>query len=416
MTARHRTIAALAGAVAAVLGGIGLLGGGSAPEAPARDVAGLPAAAPVPSSRSLPSYAVVEAHRAETPLPAPSTAPVADAAVRAARDLFARLEKAAGLDPTLPADLQRDLLAFLAESEANRTALFRMVWEPGASRMVLGHLKLFLIGLPDEAQRLSMVAALESFDPQHAERVEMAAKAKDPALLASELRRAASSEEKTRRIRLLSKEVCAEPAVAAFLLETAREDRDPETRSASYLRLSVAGVAEAMPVLVAAVADDARDVKERSIAAMSLGISPARPPADDLVRLFEASPPDVRRNLLASLARAGSSRRVDDLLLDALVAEGSGIETRKSASNAIGIRIFLLPAGEARDLGARTATAMKELTPDLAAAALPALGPFVVKNEPLREAVQDMHRTAPAGGAIQLAIASSPALRMVAGL
>jgi hypothetical protein len=414
MTPRHRTIAAAAGLAVAFAAGACLLAGGSDCPNKGNSVA-RPASAPRAPIATRSSYAVVAAPAA--PVAAASRAvAVPDAVLVRARELFRRLELAVGTDAVLPEEIRRDLLAFLSEGEANRAALFGLAWEPSAPKMVLGHLKLFLMGLPDATKRAEYLAAFETRDPRYAERVELTKKLRDPAALAEELRLVPSGEEKTRRIRMLPKETCSDPAVAKFLLETARGDVDAESRSAAYVRLSLAGVAEAMPIQLAAAGDDSRDVMERANAAMSLGMNPARPALEDLIALYDRSPADVRRNLLSSLSKAPSSRRVDDLLLDALVAEGSGIETRKAASVAIGFRLHRLPAEEARDLGARTAAAVKNLSAESAAEALNCLGISVVKNEPLREAVQDFHRTSPAGGAIQLAIAASPALRMVAGL
>ena len=59
---------------------------------------------------------------------------------------------------------------------------------------------------------------------------------------------------------------------------------------------------------------------------------------------------------------------------------------------------------------------LKSLPAEVTATALNSLGGVVVENQPLREAIHELHRNAPRGGAIQVAIASSPALRMVVGL
>ncbi len=145
-------------------------------------------------------------------------------------------------------------------------------------------------------------------------------------------------------------------------------------------------------------------------------LHPQKPSPDVLLRLYDDAPEKVRTCLLSSIAGGPPDRNVDDLLLDALVAEESGIELRKSASNALAVRIFRLPAAEARDLGSRVAAAVRGLTPERAAVALQFLGNVVCRNQPLREAVVDLHRNAPEGGVIQLAIAASPALRSVAGM
>lgn len=418
MCSSHRTLAVAAGLAAAVLVAVGFLAGRGVTPAGAPGNAKGPAPRRAPASapaKPRAAYAAAEPAVAHGDSGATSALP-ADAVRERARDLYRRLEGAVGSRPGLPEELQRDLVAFLTEGEENRASLFGMVWDPSAPRMILGHLKLFLNDVPDEATRAMLVASLESFDPHAAARADAAAKAKDPSLFVASLRAVSSPAERADMLKRLPKSAWSDRTVAAYLLEVAREDGDAEVRCVAYPLLAAGKVREAVPLLAAVAGDAARGERERAVAAFALGLHPDKPSLDDLLGLYEGSPEPVRRTLLASLAEAPSSRRVDDLLVELVFARDTAEKTRRAAANAIGMRLFRLPAEEARDLGSRTAEAVKALPPEAAVTVLTHLGGVIATNQPLKEAIQDLHRTAPAGGAIQLAIASTPSLRFVTGL
>ncbi|HEU4395433.1 MAG TPA: hypothetical protein VFS92_07690, partial [Planctomycetota bacterium] len=403
-------------ATAAVVGFV-VLGGLSAPGRvgkPSR--AARPAPAPI-SSTPGPRVDSTAAHpRGGDVGSAAAAAPAAESAVvLRARELYKRIEGAAGRPATLPEDLQRDLLAFLGEGEANREALFRMVWDPGASRLVLGHLRLFLMNLEDAATAKPLIAALDSFDPMAGLKADVAAKSRDPSLLAAELRAMPAGDPKIHRIHMIPKDAAQEGAVKEFLLEAARDDVDPEVRSAVYTKLAEAALPEAPAIFLEAASDPGRPVRERQMAAYSIHLHPKKPDSESLFDLWDAGPDEVRIHLLTPLAMSGPSARVDDLLLETL-SRASDEKFRKAATNAIGIRLYKLPAAEARDLGSRTAEILKSLPAEVTATALNSLGGVAMQNQPLREAIHELHRNAPRGGAIHVAIASSPALRMVVGL
>ena len=416
MNARNMKFA-VGGAVAAAAVGFVVLGGLSAPGKvgkPSR--ATRPAPAPI-SGTTGPRVTSTAAS------PAGRDAGSAAAAARAsesalvlrARELYKRIEGATGRPATLPEDLQTDLLAFLGEGEANREALFRMVWDPGASRLVLGHLRLFLMNLKDTEAAKPLIASLDSFDPQAGLKAEVAAKSRDPSLLAAELRAMPAGDPKIHRIHMIPKDAAQEGAVKEFLLEAARDDVDPEVRSAIYTKLAEAALPEAPAIFLEAASDAGRPVRERQMAAYSIHLHPKKPEAATLFDLWDAGPDEVRIHLLTPLAMSGPSARVDDLLLETL-SRASDEKFRKAATNAIGIRLYKLPAAEARDLGSRTAEILKSLPAEVTATALNSLGGVAMQNQPLREAIHELHRNAPRGGAIHVAIASSPALRMVVGL
>jgi hypothetical protein len=416
MKIRTLRLAGLAAAAVAAVVAVVALSGGGAPSAHPTGRTPLPARAqarPATAPAARPAYAVLPSRpQASAAAPDGTESP----SVLRARDLARRIQQAAASAYDLPEDLRKDLLAFLAGGEENRTALFSVAWEPGTPRTVVGHLRLFLMGLKDASLRDSLVASLDSFDPSAALRAEMAGKSRDTPSLVSELQAMPSGKARTDRIFGITKETAAEPAVAAMLLQTARDDADVETRAAAYNRLALAGVTEALPLLVAVAGDEGHTARDRAMAAYALSIHPAQPAAEDLLRLYERGDDAARFYLMSKVAAMPADRRVDDLLLEVLSAEGTADNMRKSASNALAIRIFRLPAEEARDLGSRVADAVRSLTAERAALALTFLGNVVVRNQPLREAVVDLHRSAPPGGAVQLAIAASPALRMVAGL
>jgi hypothetical protein len=418
MNAIQKTLA-VGGAVAAAAAiGFVVLGGLSAPGRQVGKPSRAARPAPAPISRN-------QEHAVESTAPAfgsrhaGSTAAVTPAAepesVVRARALYKRIEGATGRPATLPEDLQRDLLAFLGEGEANREALFRMVWDPGASRLVLGNLRLFLMNLEDGATAKPLIAQLDSFDPMAGLKADVAAKSRDPSLLAAELRAMPAGDPKVHRIHNIPKDAAQSGAVKEYLLETARDDLDEGVRSAVYAKLADAGVPEAPAIFIAAASDSGRSARERQMAAYALRLHPTKQSLETLFDLWDNGPAEVRIHLLAQFAEVGPSARVDDLLLETL-SNGSDEKFRKAATNAIGTRLYRLPANEARDLGSRTAEILKSLPADVTATALNSLGGAVVENQPLREAIHELHRNAPRGGAIQVAIASSPALRMVVGL
>jgi len=414
-----KTRLAVGGAVAAAAAvGFVMLGGLSAPGGigkPSR--AARPSATPVSKTSGTPAdSAAVGPGAVDYGTVLRAAAPAAESeAVLRARELYRRIEGATGRPATLPEDLQRDLLAFLGEGEANREALFRMVWDPGSSRLVLGHLRLFLMNLEDGAVAKPLIASLDSFDPLAGMKAEVAAKSRDPSLLAAELRSMPGGDPKVHRIHMIPKEAAQEGAVKEYLLETARDDLDAAVRSAVYTKLAEAAVPEAPAIFLAAASDPGRPVRERQMAAYSLHLHPKKQPAETLLDLWDSGPAEVRIHLLASLAVSGPSARIDDLLLETL-GNAPDEKFRRAASNAIGMRLYRLPADAARDLGARTAEILKSLPAEVTATALNSLGGVAMQNQPLREAIHELHRSAPRGGAIQVAIASSPALRMVVGM
>jgi hypothetical protein len=418
MTRQSTRLAAIAGGIAVAAAGLFVLGNRSAQGQGAIRTRGrTPAASPHRAVAGLPGRSSGDTGSATVArAPAPIAAPKADSeAVRGARALFERLERAAGRPATLPEDLRRDLLAFLSGGDENRAALFQMVWAPGSSRMVLGHLKLFLLNLEDGGTRSALLASLDSFDPQAGLRGEVAARSRDPELLAADLRAMPAGEPKVHLLQMLSKETLKEDSVRRLLLDAARDDADESIRTIAYAKLAEGAVPGAPALYLAAASDAGRSARERQMAAYALSFHPEQAPADELFRLWDGSPDEVRIHLLVSLAQAGPSARVDDLLLETLVSARDD-RFRKQAANAIGMRLYQLPAEAARDLGSRTAEVLKGLSEETTATALRSLGGVVVDNQPLREAVVGLHRTSTRGGAIQVAIASSPALRMAVGL
>jgi hypothetical protein len=421
MRSRNLTLAAFAGGAAAFVAAIVLLAGGHVAPAsagetarlrtPARTAPGTTAARPR-APYAAPAPAVDDRTRGQ----ARADAPAENAALERARDLFRRLEAAAGSRADLPGDLQRDLLAFLTAGEEDRAALFALAWDPAAPRMIVGRLKVFLMHVADAETRRVLLAAFDSFNPNAAALAEAAARAKDPDLFVASLRAAASPKERVEMMKRIPQGAMAEPHIAAWLLEAARDDADEGVRCIAYGELAVSGAGAAVPILAAAAGDPGRSLAERKSAAFALANHPDRPGVDDLLRLYADGPDEVRRNLLSAFATAPADRRVDDLLIEVLSSPDATPKTRRAAAVAIGTRLPLLPAAEARELGARTAEAVRSLTADDAVEVLTCLGGSVVKNDPLREALQDLHRTAPAGGAIQLAFVTVPALKFVAGL
>ncbi len=421
MHARHRIHATLAGGAAAFVAALWLLSGGrGAPAAGAHLREAAPARTASGTVRT-PSAARPRAAYADPRSPAAdrggnAAAPAADSLHERARDLLRRIEGSTGSGVDLPEDLQRDLLAFLSAGAEERNALFGLAWDPASPRMVLGHLRVFLARLADPEARRTLLAAFDAFNPRAAALADAAARAKDPELFVASLRAAASAKERLDLMKSIPQASLAEPRLAAWLLEAAQRDPDEAVRCLAYGELAVSASRAAVPVLAAAAGDAGRSPVERGAAAFALGNHPDAASAGDLLRLYEEGSVDVRRNLLTALARAPSDRRVDDLLLEAVTSADAPLETRKAAAYAIGERLPRLPQGESRDLGTRTAAAVKALPADDAVEVLTSLGGSVVKNEPLREAIQDLRRTAPAGGPIQLAIVNVPALRFVAAM
>ncbi|HEX9899490.1 MAG TPA: hypothetical protein VGC81_09700, partial [Candidatus Methylomirabilis sp.] len=161
------------------------------------------------------SYAVVSGTTNPGTFATRGTAPTADnLAARRAREVFLRLRDAVGNDPMLPAELRADLLAFLTEGDDQRDALFRMAWDPGSSRMILGHLRLFLMGLEDEGTRIELLAALDALNPDRAAIAEAKRLSCDPGLLAAQLGTSAPLESRLKFLENLPEEAAAEPAVA----------------------------------------------------------------------------------------------------------------------------------------------------------------------------------------------------------
>ena len=168
-------------------------------------------------------------------------------------------------------------------------------------------------------------------------------------------------------------------------------------------------------ILVEAVTDPGRSLRERQTAAHSLQILKDGPDAAELVRLYEEAPEEVRPLVMASFGRAGPSRRIDDILIESAVAVGDR-RLRSNATLAIGFRIVNLPKSDARDLGERTAMLVRSAGPESSAEMLKYLGLAAMQDGPVRDAVRELSRTAPTGGAVQVAIAANPALRTAAGL
>jgi hypothetical protein len=412
------TFAALAGGAAALAGAIALLSSGGRHTADSgRESTLSRRPATVSAARPRAAYAGRSTAAAESVPAAPAPRPAADGAtVEKARDLLRRLQAAVGPRLDFPDDLQRDLLAFLAASEENRAALFTLAWDPAIPRTVVGHLKIFLMNLPDAESRRVLLASFDAFDPNAAALADGAARAKDPALFVASLRAAASGKERLELMKKIPQSALAEPHMAAWLLEAARSDQDEAVRGTAYAQLAFSGSKDVLPLIASVAGDAGRSEFERKSAAFALAIHPEKPSVEDLLRLYETGSEDVRRNLLLAFASAPSSRRVDDLLVEVLTDAGTSEKTRRSAASAVGQRLPRLPAEEARALGARTAEAVRSLGADDAVTVLTNLGGSVVKNQPLREAIQDLRRTAPEGGAIQLAIASVPSLRFVVSM
>lgn len=421
MRARNLTLAAFAGGAAAFVAAIALLVGGHASSASARE-----ASASVRTTRSGQGSSIARSRAPHaSPVPAATDhsrvasradAPAANPALERARDLFRRLESAAGSRADLPGDLQRDLLAFLEGGEENRAALFGLAWDPASPRMVVGRLRVFLMHLADAETRRVLLAAFDSFNPAAAALADASARAKDPDLFVASLRAVTSPKERADMMKRIPASAMAEPRIAAWLLETARDDADEGVRIVAYGELAVSGSKAVLPILAAAAGDPGRSPAERSAAAFALANHPGKPGVDDLLRLYADGDEGVRRNLLEALARSASDRRVDDLLVEVLSSPDSTQNTRRTAASAIETRLSLIPAGEARDLGARTAEVVRSLAADVAVEVLTSLGGSATRNQPLKEAFQDLSRTAPAGGAIQLAFATEPVLKFVAAM
>ncbi len=418
MRAKNLTLAAVAGGAAVLVVAVVCLTGGRA-DAASRGSSSRKGAAPqsrTAAPRARAAYAARAGGDRTDGRALPDRGAAADGAVLAkARDLLGRLQAAVGPTTELPADLRRDLMDFLDGGEENRTALFSLAWDPSSSRMLLGHLKVFLMGIRDEESRRVLLAAFEAFDPHAAERAAVAARAKDPALFVASLRAAGTAKERVDLMRKIPRESWSEPTIAAWLLESASRDPDEDVRGNAYMLLALGGNAGSLPVIAAAAGDPARSVKERQRAAFALAELPVKPSVDEMLRLYETSPDEVRRNLLAAVAGTPADRRIDDLLLEALAAGETTDKTRKAAASAIQSRLERLPAADARDLGARTAEIVKALDSEKAVLALNSLGGAVCVNEPLKEAVKELERTAPAGGAIQVALVNIPALRFALG-
>jgi hypothetical protein len=419
MRTQKVTLVAIAGGVVAAVAALLLLTGGKAEARSSREQALSRGKTSTTAARPRAAYAWSGADSGnrgvEQAAATSSASDIANPVAATARDLLARIGAAVGSTPELPAELRRDLLDFLAGGAANQAALFSVAWDPGTSRMVLGHLKVFLMGIPDEDARRGYLAAFDACDPHAAERAAVAARAKDPSLFVATLRAAASPKEKVDAILRLPKEARTEPAIAAWLLEAARDDASEDVRGNAYAVLALSGNRDALPVITAAAADTGRSVAERKRAAFAMGLHPRKASLDELFRIYDQSPDEVRRNLLASFAVAPSSPRVDSLLLEVLGSSSTSEKTRKAAACALEDRLALLSAPEARDLGARVAEVIKSIESEQAVVVLNSLGGAVCRNEPIRDAVKELERTAPAGGAIQLAMVNIPSLRFALG-
>jgi hypothetical protein len=418
MNAKTMKLAAIAGGAVALLAAIVCLGGGKATAA-ARNT-GSPKGAVVArnaTARPRATYAARTGRGGTGADVAPAAAAdaAADPRIARARDLLGRIQAVVGSRFDLPADLQRDILDFVNAGEENRAALFAMVWDPSTSRMVIGHLRVFFMGLKDEDARRTLVAAFDSFDPHAAERAAVAARAKDPSLFVASLRACDSGKEKVDLMRTMPQEAWSEPVIAAWLLEAAQSDADADVRGDAYAILAISGNTECLPVIAAAAGDSARSVKERKQAAFALSQIKVKPSVEELFRLYDGGPDEVRRNILPALAVSPANPRVDDLLLEVLGAADTVDKTRKAAASAIMQRLDVLSAADARNLGARTAEIIKALDSDRAVLVLNNLGGAVCSNEPLRDAVKDLERDAPKGGALQVALVSTPALRFALG-
>ena len=417
MNNKNMTLAVAAGAVGAIAVGFFFLGEGRAEASPADGrarAAGKPAVKPSAAKSPRAKGAVAAGRRIEQSAVA-VTAPAADPVAAKARDLLARLQVAAGSGYNLPEDLQRDILAFLEEGDAHRTAFFSLAWDPSTPRLTLGHLRVFLMNIKDEGTRRDLLAAFDAFDPQAAEKAAVAARAKDPAVFVADLRAAPTAKVRADLMRKIPREAWTNPEISAWLLEAARDDADEDVRGTAYGLLAFGGNPEARAVIENATGDSGRSVTERKRAAFALAQIPGKRSVEELLRLYENAPDEVRRNLLPLFAAAPADRRVDDLLLDLLAGTGTSDKTRKSAAIALQSRFGVLTHAEARDLGTRTGEVLKGLDATKAAEAIQSLTGAVCVNEPLREAVRDLERTAPPGGTLQVALVSTPALRYALG-
>ena len=282
MTSQNMRLAAVAGGIAVVAAGFFVLGRGDAPKQGAHPSRGRsPATSTNRVVADAPARPAAGSGARTVAVPASNAAAkAASEVVLRARALFRRLESAAGRPATLPEDLRSDLLAFLNEGEESREALFRMAWDPGAPRMVLGHLKLFLLNLEDSGSRTALLASLESYDPMSGIRAEVAGKARDPSLLAAEIRAMAGGEPKVQRLHMIPKESLRNDAVKELLLETARDDLDETVRSAAYAKLAEGAVPEAPAIFLEAASDPGRSARERQMAAYALALHPSKAPAD----------------------------------------------------------------------------------------------------------------------------------------
>jgi hypothetical protein len=415
MGMNKKTLAAFAGGAAALVAAFVLLSGdGSAHASSAREPMLPRTPAPVAAARPRAAYAGPSASVKEGNVAAPALRAADGPALDKARDLLRRLQAAVGPGTELPEDLRGDLLAFLSASEENRSALFHLIWDPAVPRAVAGNLRLFLMGLPDSETRRTLLAAYDAVDPNAVAAADGAARAKDPALLVATLR-AASAAERVELMKKLPVDCGTEPRIGAWLLEAAR-DADEAVRCAAYARLAAAGNRDALTLLASVAGDSGRSEIERKHASFALTLHPEKIDVGELLRLYDGATEDVRRNLLRALSEAPSNRRVDDLLVEVLTSSDISEKTRRSAASAVAARLFRLSDEESRALGTRTAEAIKSLPAEDAVTVLTHLGNSVVKNQPLREMIQDLRRTAPEGGAIQVAMTNVPSLRFVLGM
>ncbi|MCK6479789.1 MAG: hypothetical protein HUU06_04905 [Planctomycetaceae bacterium] len=345
---------------------------------------------------------------------APAATLRADTMARA-RDLIARLRQIPD-NFAVPADLRADLLSFMTASTDSRDLLFRMAWNPATPARALANLELFLRTLPDRTLGEALIAAFETFDPENAVRTEMAAKAGDTALLVADLRALPAGKDRHGRLIHLTKDACRDPAVADFLRETATDDPDAETRIVAGYLLASVDAAGTREILVAAATDPGRTLRERQSAAHSMTLLPGQAPAADLVRMYEEAPDEVRPLVVQSFPSAGPSDRIDAILLENAASVAGPRNLRNSSTGALGLRLVRLKGDAARVLGERTAEIVRNASPEASVEMLKHLGLAVVENAEVRDAVRDLSRTAPSGGAVQVAIATNPALKMAAGL
>jgi hypothetical protein len=347
--------------------------------------------------------------------PAPASAELRADTMARARDLIRRLREIPD-NFVVPADLRADLLAFMTASAESRDLLFRMAWNPATPVRALANLELFLRTLPDRALAGDLLAAFETFDPENATRLEVAGRSKDTALLVADLRALPAGKDRHGRLIHLTKDACRDPGVAAFLLETAKDDPDTETRIVAGYLLASVDVPGTREILVAAAADPGRTLRERQSAAHSMTLLPGQPSAADLVRMYEEAPDEVRPLVVQNFPSAGPSDRIDAILLENAAAVSGPRNLRNCSTAALGLRLVRMKGDAARNLGERTAELVRNAGPEASVEMLKHLGLAVVENAEVRDAVRDLSRSAPSGGAVQVAIATNPALKMAAGL